>query len=133
MQTVANNDSSHCVFNCACFLFLRVKREYETSRVEQLVSGADPDCRPLLVHQPVFYAHGCDPATGGSAASGVPRLHAPQQTQPAPQRRFVCPSSLLHPFLPFTRCGISVRARALDCEHNYYVSCFLCLIIAKHL
>uniref|UniRef100_A0AAQ4PCS1 Fork-head domain-containing protein n=1 Tax=Gasterosteus aculeatus aculeatus TaxID=481459 RepID=A0AAQ4PCS1_GASAC len=65
----------------------RVERQYETSRVEQLVPGTHPDRRPLLVHQPVFCPHRCNPATRGSAASCLSWPHAPQQSQPAPQHR----------------------------------------------
>lgn len=81
--------SQAAVCSMTCFMFLRVKREYETSGVEQLVPGTHPDRRPLLVHQPVFRPNWCNSATGGSAASGLPCIHAPQQTQPAPQHRFV--------------------------------------------
>lgn len=76
-------------FKCVHFMFPRVEREYETSRVEQLVPGTHPDSRPLLVHQPVFCPHRCNPATGGSAVPRLPWLHAHQQTKPAPQHRFV--------------------------------------------
>ena len=81
------------------FSFLRIKREYETSRIEQLVSRAHPDRRPVLVHQPVFCPHWCYPATGGSAISCLSQLHSLQQTQPAPQHRLnttFFPSNLIY-------------------------------------
>lgn len=92
-------------------MFPRVKREYETSRVEQLVPGTHPDRRPLHIHQSVFCPHWCNPATGGSTAFCLPWLHAPQQTQPAPQHRFVSHSSVLRPWFTiwFDQCGICVN------------------------
>ena len=84
---VQTDDSGCCVYNCVFVCSPRIEREYETSGVEQLVPGTHPDRRPLLVHQPVFCPHRCNPATGGSAASCLSWLHAPQQTQPAPQHR----------------------------------------------
>lgn len=71
------------------YLSPRVEREHETSWSEQLVPWTHPDRRPLLLHQPVFHPNWSDPAAGGSAAPCVPWLHAHQQTQPAPQRRFI--------------------------------------------